>query len=201
MVSLQFTLQIFLVVVSAFLPSSWTVLAKDDHEENVKIVDNHSNPPGSEIGEFYEEIGFYQSIKAKPILKKQSAYQAIEIYQSDHYGKILVLGTYAFLLLKNGDLWKYTGHSSFPAVGAYSLDQKAHVMSFYSFTSKYAFLSAMTTTYHHVDVDGVLQLTERDGNAYNEMMSHIPLFQHRKPKRVLILGGGDGCVPVSVCSE
>lgn len=43
-------------------------------------------------------------------------------------------------------------------------------------------------------LDGVTQLTERDGDSYNEMMAHVPLFQHPNPKRVLILGGGDGYI-------
>ena len=41
-------------------------------------------------------------------------------------------------------------------------------------------------------LDGALQLTERDADSYNEMMAHIPMFQHRDPKGVLIIGGGDG---------
>ncbi|CAB9523642.1 Polyamine aminopropyltransferase [Seminavis robusta] len=90
----------------------------------------------SEIGEFFEECGFYQSLRTtadSPIRKLRSKYQDIEIHRSKHYGNILVL-------------------------------------------------------------DGVLQLTERDANAYNEMLAHVPLFQHNNPKRVLILGGGDGYV-------
>jgi spermidine synthase len=43
-------------------------------------------------------------------------------------------------------------------------------------------------------LDGVIQLTERDGDAYNEMMAHLPLMQHPNPKRVLVIGGGDGYV-------
>lgn len=43
-------------------------------------------------------------------------------------------------------------------------------------------------------LDGVIQLTERDADSYNEMMAHIPMFQHPNPKRVLIIGGGDGYV-------
>lgn len=43
-------------------------------------------------------------------------------------------------------------------------------------------------------LDGVIQLTERDADSYNEMMAHIPMFQHPNPKRVLIVGGGDGYV-------
>lgn len=43
-------------------------------------------------------------------------------------------------------------------------------------------------------LDGVIQLTERDADSYNEMMTHIPMFQHHHPKNVLIIGGGDGYV-------
>jgi len=43
-------------------------------------------------------------------------------------------------------------------------------------------------------LDGVIQLTERDEHAYQEMITHLPLFSHPDPKRVLIVGGGDGGV-------
>ncbi len=43
-------------------------------------------------------------------------------------------------------------------------------------------------------VDGVIQVTERDEFAYQETISHIPLFAHRNPKKVFIVGGGDGGV-------
>ncbi|CAM9103585.1 unnamed protein product [Choristocarpus tenellus] len=43
-------------------------------------------------------------------------------------------------------------------------------------------------------LDGVIQLTERDEFAYQEMLAHIPCFAHGDPKKVLIVGGGDGGV-------
>ena len=43
-------------------------------------------------------------------------------------------------------------------------------------------------------LDGVLQLAEGDAAAYNEMMAHVALFQHAHPRRVLVIGGGDGHV-------
>lgn len=43
-------------------------------------------------------------------------------------------------------------------------------------------------------LDGVIQVTERDEFAYQEMLAHIPLFAHPNPKRVLVIGGGDGGV-------
>lgn len=41
-------------------------------------------------------------------------------------------------------------------------------------------------------LDGVIQTTEKDEFVYHEMMVHVPLFAHPNPKRVLIIGGGDG---------
>lgn len=41
-------------------------------------------------------------------------------------------------------------------------------------------------------LDGVVQTTERDEFFYHEMFAHVPLFAHGAPRRVLIIGGGDG---------
>jgi spermidine synthase len=43
-------------------------------------------------------------------------------------------------------------------------------------------------------LDGVVQVTERDEFSYQEMIAHLPLFSHPDPKRVLVIGGGDGGV-------
>jgi len=43
-------------------------------------------------------------------------------------------------------------------------------------------------------LDGVIQVTERDEFAYQEMITHLPMFSHPSPKKVLIVGGGDGGV-------
>jgi spermidine synthase len=52
-----------------------------------------------------------------------------------------------------------------------------------------------SATYGHVLVlDGVIQVTERDEFSYQEMITHLPMFAHAQPKRVLIVGGGDGGV-------
>ena len=40
-------------------------------------------------------------------------------------------------------------------------------------------------------LDGVFQTSEREEFIYHEMMSHVPLFLHPNPERVLIIGGGD----------
>jgi len=41
-------------------------------------------------------------------------------------------------------------------------------------------------------LDGAIQLTSWDEPAYHEMMVHVPLLSHPNPKRVLVIGGGDG---------
>jgi spermidine synthase len=43
-------------------------------------------------------------------------------------------------------------------------------------------------------LDGVCQLTTSDEFIYHEMMAHVPLMALDKPKRVLVIGGGDGGV-------
>ena len=43
-------------------------------------------------------------------------------------------------------------------------------------------------------LDGVCQLTTSDEFVYHEMMAHVPLMALAAPKRVLVIGGGDGGV-------
>jgi spermidine synthase len=41
-------------------------------------------------------------------------------------------------------------------------------------------------------LDGTVQTTLEDEFVYHEMITHIPLFTHRNPKKALVIGGGDG---------
>ncbi|MCC5877394.1 MAG: polyamine aminopropyltransferase [Candidatus Sumerlaeia bacterium] len=41
-------------------------------------------------------------------------------------------------------------------------------------------------------LDGVVQVSEKDEAGYHEMLAHVPLYSHPNPRRVLIIGGGDG---------
>lgn len=43
-------------------------------------------------------------------------------------------------------------------------------------------------------LDGIVQFTEFDEFAYQEMMAHPALMVHKNPEKVLIIGGGDGGV-------
>lgn len=52
-----------------------------------------------------------------------------------------------------------------------------------------------STDYGNVLVlDNVIQATERDEFAYQEMITHLALNSHPNPKKVLVIGGGDGGV-------
>ena len=41
-------------------------------------------------------------------------------------------------------------------------------------------------------LDGIVQTTEKDEYVYHEMITHIALNTHPNPKKVLVVGGGDG---------
>lgn len=41
-------------------------------------------------------------------------------------------------------------------------------------------------------LDGVVQITERDEFFYHEMLVHVVMNAHPNPRRVIVIGGGDG---------
>lgn len=41
-------------------------------------------------------------------------------------------------------------------------------------------------------LDDLVMITEVDEFVYHELISHIPVCYHRNPKKVLVIGGGDG---------
>ena len=41
-------------------------------------------------------------------------------------------------------------------------------------------------------LDGLVMVTERDEFIYHDMIVHPALFTHPNPKKVLVIGGGDG---------
>ncbi len=43
-------------------------------------------------------------------------------------------------------------------------------------------------------LDDVMMTTEFDEHVYHEMIAHVPLFAHPSPRKVLVIGGGDGGV-------
>jgi spermidine synthase len=41
-------------------------------------------------------------------------------------------------------------------------------------------------------LDGAIQTSVQDEFIYHEMLTHVPLYTHPNPQRVLVIGGGDG---------
>tara|TARA_B100000886_G_scaffold279342_1_gene203386 strand:- start:744 stop:1601 length:858 start_codon:yes stop_codon:yes gene_type:complete len=40
--------------------------------------------------------------------------------------------------------------------------------------------------------DGLVMVTEKDEFVYHDMIAHVPMFTHPNPRKVLVIGGGDG---------
>lgn len=72
-------------------------------------------------------------------------------------------------------------------------------LSFWVFFLSNQFFIHVRLTGKVFAIDGIVQLTERDYFNFHEMMAHLPLFAHRDPKTVLIVGGGDGMLLQEVC--
>jgi len=64
----------------------------------------------------------------------------------------------------------YSGQSDFQQVDVFETDVFGRVLVLY----------------------GSIMITEKDEFIYHEMISHVPLSVHPSPKRVLVIGGGDG---------
>ncbi len=86
------------------------------------------------------------------------------------------------------ELWAKEYHSKDMAI-SYRIKQTLHTER-----SKYQDI-ALVDTYQYgrmLLLDSVVQTTEQDEFVYHEMITHVPLCAHPDPKRVLVVGGGDG---------
>ncbi len=73
--------------------------------------------------------------------------------------------------------------------------QKYRVLeTLFSDRSKYQKVDVVKTAGHGVMLflDGLVMMCERDEFIYHDMISHVPLFTHPDPRKVLVIGGGDG---------
>lgn len=88
----------------------------------------------------------------------------------------------------DGDFWFTERHS--PNVG-FTVRIKEHLL-----TRQSPFqLIEIFDTYdlgRMLVLDRMVMLSERDECAYHEMMVHVPMLCHPNPRRVLVIGGGDG---------
>ena len=61
-------------------------------------------------------------------------------------------------------------------------------------TSPFQKVTVYQTAYHGKMLcnDDLIMVTEADEFIYHDMIVHVPLFVHPNPKKVLVIGGGDG---------
>ncbi|CAM2068308.1 polyamine aminopropyltransferase [Sulfidibacter corallicola] len=66
--------------------------------------------------------------------------------------------------------------------------------SIYSKRSRFQQVDLVRTKGHGLMLflDGLVMCSERDEFVYHDMITHVPMFVHPDPRRVLIIGGGDG---------
>lgn len=78
-----------------------------------------------------------------------------------------------------------------PDVGAMKYDV---LETLFCGQSEYQYVNVVRTKGHGVMLflDGLVMVSERDEFVYHDMISHVPLFLHPNPTRVLVIGGGDG---------
>ncbi len=88
----------------------------------------------------------------------------------------------------DGELWFLERHSEHAGL---MLGVREHISSR---KSKYQLIEVFDTyEYGRVlTLDRLIMLSERDESAYHEMLVQVPMFIHPSPKRVLVVGGGDG---------
>jgi len=86
------------------------------------------------------------------------------------------------------ELWIYERHKDLVALG-FKVES-----TLFSGQSEFQNIDIVQTTGHGKMLlnDGVVMISERDEFAYHEMITHVPLLTHPDPRRVLIIGGGDG---------
>lgn len=65
----------------------------------------------------------------------------------------------------------------------------------FSEQSKYQLIEVIDTDSQlgrMITLDGLMYATEGDEYFYNEIVTHVPMLNHRNPKDILIIGGGTG---------
>lgn len=86
------------------------------------------------------------------------------------------------------DLWVTETHRDIVSLG-FKVEG-----TLFSGTSPYQQVDVVKTAGHGAMLlnDGIVMVSERDEFVYHEMIAHVPLFTLAGPRRVLIIGGGDG---------
>lgn len=79
-----------------------------------------------------------------------------------------------------------------PAGFGIAIKQKEVLFSEQSEFQKVEIIDTNSTLGKILTLDGLMMTTEGDEQFYHEMIAHIPMMNHKCPKSVLVIGGGDG---------
>lgn len=79
-----------------------------------------------------------------------------------------------------------------PAGFGIAIKIKEVLFSQQSAFQKVEILDSDSTLGKILTLDDLMMTTEGDEQFYHEMISHIPMMNHKSPKSVLVIGGGDG---------
>lgn len=79
-----------------------------------------------------------------------------------------------------------------PAGFGIAIKVKEVLFSEQSHFQKVEILDSDSTLGKILTLDDLMMTTEGDEQFYHEMISHIPMMNHKSPKSVLVIGGGDG---------
>ncbi len=79
-----------------------------------------------------------------------------------------------------------------PAGFGIAIKEKAVLFSQQSPFQKVEIIDTDSTLGKILTLDGLMMTTEGDEYFYHEMIAHIPMCTHKNPKKVLVIGGGDG---------
>ena len=101
--------------------------------------------------------------------------------------------------LISSDGWFTEKNAQWPGIGTSYKVNKVLVHT----RTKYQDLLIFESTNHGkvLCLDGVIQLTETDEFIYHEMMVHPAMFTHLNPRKILVIGGGDGGVIRELCKH
>lgn len=79
-----------------------------------------------------------------------------------------------------------------PAGFGIAIKQKEVLFSEQSEFQKVEIIDTDSTLGKILTLDGLMMTSEGDEQFYHEMIAHIPMTNHKNPKNVLVIGGGDG---------
>lgn len=97
--------------------------------------------------------------------------------------------THPSLLSHNGSVWFHERSDTFPGQ-AFGLEVK-QVLHHEKSAFQDILVFELVLFGNVLVLNGIIQCTEKDEFAYQEVITHVAVMSHEAPRRVLVIGGGD----------